>query len=60
MKTKDKARNLINIGRDSIGLILPPNILKLLGWHKRQRILVKKVPRGILIIDALTKHRKKK
>jgi hypothetical protein len=58
-KRKDKTRNLINIGRDSTGVILPAAILDDLGWHKRQRVLVKKVPRGILIIDAQTKHRKK-
>ncbi|OGE81223.1 MAG: hypothetical protein A3H72_03575 [Candidatus Doudnabacteria bacterium RIFCSPLOWO2_02_FULL_48_8] len=58
MAKRNQARKLSRIGRNSTGIILPPKILADLGWHKRQRVLVKRVPRGILIIDAKTKKRK--
>lgn len=50
-------RKLTQVGRNSVGLMLPAGILRDLGWHKHQKVLVKRVPRGILIRDALTKHR---
>jgi len=57
---KKPARKLSQIGRNSIGIILPPAILKTLGWRERQRVFVSRVPRGILIRDAVTKHKKTK
>jgi len=58
-KRKDGSRKLSLIGRNSVGIILPPELLKQLGWHKRQRVLVKRMPRGVLIRDAITKRKKK-
>jgi len=57
MKSENN-RKLIKIGRNSKGVILPAKLLKDLNWHEKQKLLVKRMPRGILIRDALTKHKK--
>jgi len=53
-------RKITQRGPGSWAVILPPSIMKSLGWRKNQRVVVKRTARGVLITDAATKHRKKK
>jgi len=53
-------RKLTRIAKHSLGLILPSEILRQFGWREHQKLLLKRVSRGILIRDAMTKQRKKK
>ncbi|MFH1956057.1 MAG: hypothetical protein ABIJ28_00190 [Patescibacteria group bacterium] len=47
---KDKnIRKLTKIGRKSIGLTLPIEMVKELKWREKQKVVVKKV-RGVVII----------
>jgi bifunctional DNA-binding transcriptional regulator/antitoxin component of YhaV-PrlF toxin-antitoxin module len=58
-KSKNNSiRKITRIAKGSLGVILPAEILRALGWRERQRVLVKRMSRGILIRDAITKHRK--
>ncbi len=58
---KSKARKLvyhiIKLGKSSFSVILPSNLVRSLGWKEKQRVVVKRVPRGISIRDARTKKR---
>jgi len=38
-------------GGKSIGLTLPIEMVKILGWRERQKVMVKKVRGGVLIKD---------
>jgi bifunctional DNA-binding transcriptional regulator/antitoxin component of YhaV-PrlF toxin-antitoxin module len=58
MRPKDNIRKLTRIGRNSLGVLLPAALLRVLGWRERQRLIVKRMPRGILIRDAMTKKKK--
>ncbi|OGE81438.1 MAG: hypothetical protein A3H72_01215 [Candidatus Doudnabacteria bacterium RIFCSPLOWO2_02_FULL_48_8] len=51
-------RKLTKIGRSSLGVLLPAEMLRQLKWRERQRLLVKKIPGAIVIRDAKTKRRK--
>ena len=44
-------RKLTKIGRTSIGLTLPIELVRELGWKERQKVTVKKVRGGILVKD---------
>ena len=57
-KPKKVVHHLIRLGKSSLTVILPGKLVRNLGWKKGQRVLVKRMARGIRIIDALTKHRK--
>ena len=57
---RQEVRKITKHGPGSLGVVLPREILRSLGWREHQRVAVKRVARGVLIIDALTKHRKKK
>lgn len=59
-KPKKPVRHLLKIGQGSYKIVLPPNLVRSLGWKDRQRLLVKRTGRGIIIRDALTRHPKKK
>ena len=53
-------RKLTKVGAArSMSVVIPANIIDALGWHKKQRLLVKKVGGTVVIRDAKTKHRKK-
>jgi bifunctional DNA-binding transcriptional regulator/antitoxin component of YhaV-PrlF toxin-antitoxin module len=53
-------RKLTRVGRSkSLAVVIPAHILRDLKWRERQRLIVKRMPRGILIRDAITKKRKK-
>lgn len=55
----DSKRKLTRVGAGkSLAVIIPANQLRSLGWRERQRLIVKRIPRGIMIIDAKTKKRK--
>lgn len=51
-KLKDKhIRKLSRIGDRSIGLTLPIEIVRELKWREKQKVVVKKRGKGILIAD---------
>ena len=52
-------RKLTKLGKRSLGVVLPAEEVRTLGWKARQKLIVKRVPRGFMILDALTKKRKK-
>ncbi|MBI4049600.1 MAG: AbrB/MazE/SpoVT family DNA-binding domain-containing protein [Candidatus Doudnabacteria bacterium] len=56
-KQKKVVHHLIRLGKSSLSVVLPANLARSLGWKKNQRVVVKRVPRGILVKDAMTKHR---
>ncbi len=52
-------RKLTKVGSGkSLAVIIPASAVRSLGWRERQRVMVKRVARGISIIDAKTKKRK--
>ncbi len=51
-------RKITRIGKTALGVMLPAADLRQIGWRERQRVIVKRVPRGFMIIDAKTKKRK--
>lgn len=44
-------RKLTKISTSSLGLTLPKEIVKKLGWREKQKVSVKKVRGGVLIKD---------
>ncbi len=44
-------RKLAKMGKKSIGLTLPIEIIRELGWREKQKIVVKRVRGGIMIKD---------
>jgi hypothetical protein len=44
-------RKLTKIGKKSIGLTLPIEMVRELGWKERQKVVVKRVRGGLLIKD---------
>lgn len=51
-------RKITKHGPGSLGVVLPPEVLKSLGWRRNQRVEIKRTVGGILIKDAPTKQRK--
>jgi len=47
----DNIRKLTKIGQKSVGLTLPIEIVRELGWREKQKVVVKKVRGGVLIKD---------
>lgn len=55
-KSTDRGiRKLTKIGRQSIGLTLPIEMVRGLGWRERQRVVVKKIKGGLVIRDYRSK-----
>jgi len=55
-KSTDKnIRKLTKIGRQSIGLTLPIEMVRELGWRERQKVVVKKANGSLIIRDFRTK-----
>lgn len=52
-------RKITRIGKTALGVMIPAGDIRSLGWREKQRVIVKRVPRGIMILDAKTKKRKK-
>lgn len=44
-------RKLAKMGKKSIGLTLPIDVVRELGWREKQKVTVKKVRGGVLIKD---------
>jgi len=58
-RKKDNIRKLTRTGRaGSISVVIPAEMVRSLGWREKQRVMVKRVARGISIIDAKTKKKK--
>lgn len=56
----NSTRKLTKVGSGkSLAVIIPLDQVRSLGWREKQRVNVKRVPRGVLIIDAKTKKGKK-
>jgi len=55
MRPIDNKRKLTRIGRSALGVMLPAEGVRSLGWRERQRVIVRRIPRGFMIIDARTK-----
>ena len=49
--SKNDIRKLTRIAKSSIGLTLPINLVRKLGWKERQKIVVKLVGRHLIIKD---------
>jgi len=56
-KPKKPIRHLLKVGR-SYEVVLPTNLVQSLGWKEKQRLLIKRTARGVIVRDALTKKRK--
>lgn len=48
-------RKLTKIGKGSIGLTLPIEVVRELGWRERQRVKVTKIKGGLVIRDYRSK-----
>lgn len=46
-----EVRKLTKIGKKSIGLTLPIDAVRKLGWKEKQKVTVKRVRGGLLIKD---------
>jgi hypothetical protein len=44
-------RKLTRIGKRSIGLTLPIELVRELGWREKQKVVVKRVKGGMMIRD---------
>lgn len=61
MAKNKNIRKLTRVGASrSMSVVIPAAIVQALGWHKKQRLEVKKVSGAVVIRDAKTKHKKKK
>jgi len=55
-KSNEKnVRKLTKIGKHSIGLTLPIETVRELGWRERQRVVVKRVKGGLTVKDYRSK-----
>jgi antitoxin component of MazEF toxin-antitoxin module len=55
-KQEDKnIRNLIKLGRKSIAVTIPIEMVRELGWKEKQRVKVKKIKGGFEIRDCRSK-----
>lgn len=54
-----KKGHIIRVGH-SRAVVIPLELMKDLKWREKQIVIVKRVPRGILIINAMTKRKKRK
>ena len=51
-KLKNKnVRKITKVGRMSLAVTLPKEMVTKLGWKEKQKVVVKKVPGGLLIKD---------
>lgn len=44
-------RKLTKLGKKSIGLTLPIELVRELGWREKQKVVVKRVHGGVVIKD---------
>lgn len=57
MRPKDNIRKITKFARGSMGVIIPAKELRSLGWKEKQRVIVKRVPRGFMVLDAITNYK---
>lgn len=51
-KSEDKnIRKLAKIGKQSVGLTLPVEMIRELGWKDKQKVVVKRIHGGVEIKD---------
>jgi len=50
-KEEREVRKLTKMGKKSIGLTLPIEIVRELGWREKQRVAVKRIKGGIAVRD---------
>lgn len=56
MKLKDKnVRKITRVGKTSMAVTLPKEMVTDLGWRERQRVSVKKIKGGLQIRDYRNK-----
>lgn len=61
MKSEERdIRKLTCIGGGSVGLTLPIEYVRELGWRERQKVVVKKVGKKLIITDMKSADRKVK
>ncbi|MDP1834192.1 MAG: hypothetical protein Q8L11_04680 [Candidatus Moranbacteria bacterium] len=52
MKLKDKnTRKITRVGKTSLSVTLPIEIVRELGWREKQKVTIKKVRGGVMIKD---------
>jgi hypothetical protein len=49
--TEKNIRKLAKIGKQSVGLTLPIEMLRDLGWKEKQKVTVKRAHGGVLVKD---------
>ena len=49
-------RKLTKLGGKSIGVTIPIEIVRELGWREKQRVTVKKVKGGVIVRDYRSKQ----
>jgi hypothetical protein len=54
--TDKNIRKLTKIGRQSIGLTLPIEMVRELSWREKQRVVVKKIKGGVVARDYRSKN----
>ncbi|MFH0969090.1 MAG: AbrB/MazE/SpoVT family DNA-binding domain-containing protein [Patescibacteria group bacterium] len=52
---EENIRKLTKIGTTSLGLTLPKEIVKSLGWREKQRVKIKRIKGGLVIRDYRNK-----
>lgn len=55
MEKNKEVRKLTRIGKRSIGLTLPIEIVRELGWREKQKVVAKRIKGGIVIRDFRSK-----
>jgi len=56
MKLKDKnIRKLTKVGRGSLSVVVPADMIDELGWREKQKVKVKRIKGGIEIRDWRSK-----
>ena len=57
---KKQVRKLTKLGKKSLAVTLPRELVKSLGWREKQRVKVRKVNGALVVRDARTKGGKRK
>ncbi|HBB37437.1 MAG: hypothetical protein UX02_C0001G0337 [Candidatus Moranbacteria bacterium GW2011_GWC1_45_18] len=56
MKLKDKnTRKITRVGKTSLAVTIPIEIIRELGWREKQRVSVKRIRGGIVVRDYRVK-----
>jgi antitoxin component of MazEF toxin-antitoxin module len=53
--TETNIRKLTRMGRLSLGLTLPVDLVRSLGWREKQKVTVRKQGGALVVRDARTK-----